>query len=233
MRQFSEIYAQAAERKGGEATLEALVAEHRPRSRAELAAAPDDRWLSQMTRCVFQAGFNWKVIDNKWPGFEAAFHGFEPRINAAMSDDEFDARLKDTRIVRNAQKILSVRHNAQFLVDLAAEHGSAARFFADWPDEDFAGLLEVMKKRAARLSGETAMRFFRFMGRPSYITSRDVSAALIAAGVIDKPPSSRRDLQAVQAAFNAWMAETGRDLTSLSRVLALSTGPEGFGRGSA
>lgn len=112
------------------------------------------------------------------------------------------------------------------------EHGSAARFFADWPDEDFAGLLEVMKKRAARLSGETAMRFFRFMGRPSYITSRDVSAALIAAGVIDKPPSSRRDLQAVQAAFNAWMAETGRDLTSLSRVLALSTGPEGFGRGS-
>lgn len=233
MRQFSEIYAQAAERKGGEATLEALVAEHRPRSRAELAAAPDDRWLSQMTRCVFQAGFNWKVIDNKWPGFEAAFHGFEPRINAAMSDDEFDDRLKDTRIVRNAQKILSVRHNAQFLVDLAAEHGSAARFFADWPDEDFAGLLEVMKKRAARLSGETAMRFFRFMGRPSYITSRDVSAALIAAGVIDKPPSSRRDLQAVQAAFNAWMAETGRDLTSLSRVLALSTGPEGFGRGSA
>lgn len=233
MRKFSEIYAQAAERKGGEATLEALVAEHRPRSRAELAAAPDDRWLSQMTRCVFQAGFNWKVIDNKWPGFEAAFHGFEPRINAAMSDDEFDARLKDTRIVRNAQKILSVRHNAQFLVDLAAEHGSAARFFADWPDEDFAGLLEVMKKRAARLSGETAMRFFRFMGRPSYITSRDVSAALIAAGVIDKPPSSRRDLQAVQAAFNAWMAETGRDLTSLSRVLALSTGPEGFGRGSA
>lgn len=232
MRQFSEIYAQAAERKGGEATLEALVAEHRPRSRAELAAAPDDRWLSQMTRCVFQAGFNWKVIDNKWPGFEAAFHGFEPRINAAMSDDEFDDRLKDTRIVRNARKILSVRHNAQFLVDLAAEHGSAARFFADWPDEDFAGLLEVMKKRAARLSGETAMRFFRFMGRPSYITSRDVSAALIAAGVIDKPPSSRRDLQAVQAAFNAWMAETGRDLTSLSRVLALSTGPEGFGRGS-
>lgn len=233
MRKFSEIYAQAAERKGGEATLEALVAEHRPRSRAELAATPDDRWLSQMTRCVFQAGFNWKVIDNKWPGFEAAFHGFEPRINAAMSDDEFDDRLKDTRIVRNARKILSVRHNAQFLVDLAAEHGSAARFFADWPDEDFAGLLEVMKKRAARLSGETAMRFFRFMGRPSYITSRDVSAALIAAGVIDKPPSSRRDLQAVQAAFNAWMAETGRDLTSLSRVLALSTGPEGFGRGSA
>src|SRR6185436_19750522 len=111
---------------------------------------------------------------------------------------------KDTRIIRNAQKILSVRANAQFLVDLAAEHGSAAKFFAEWPDEDFVGLLEVMKKRANRLSGETAMRFFRFMGRPSFITSRDVTGALIQAGVIEKPPSGKKDLQAVQDAFNAW-----------------------------
>lgn len=146
-----------------------------------------------------------------------------------MSDEEFDLHLKDARIVRNAQKILSVRHNGQFLVDLAAEHGSAARFFADWPDEDFAGLLKVMKERAARLSGETAMRLFRWMGRPAYITSRDVAAALIAAGVIDKPPTSRRDLEAVQSAFNAWAAESGRDFNSMSRVLAFSTGPEGMG----
>lgn len=229
MRTFADIYARAAERKGGEEALEALVAEHKPKSRAELLATPDDRWLATMTRCVFQAGFNWKVIDNKWDGFEAAFHRFDPRINAAMSDEEFDAHLKDARIVRNAQKILSVRHNGQFLVDLAAEHGSAAKFFTTWPDEDFAGLLQVMKARAGRLSGETAMRFFRWMGRPAYITSRDVTAALIAAGVVSKPPTSRKDLDAVQAAFNAWSQESGRDLSSLSRVLALSTGPEGWG----
>ena len=87
-----------------------------------------------------------------------------------------------------------------------------------------------MKKRAARLSGETAMRLFRHMGKASFITSRDVTAALIGAGVIDKPPSSRKDLQAVQDAFNAWARETGRDLTAMSRVLAMSTGPEGWSR---
>ena len=226
MHDFAQIYARAAERKGGPAALEALIAGEAPRSRAELLATPDDRWLAQMTRCVFQAGFNWKVIETKWPGFEAGFHGFEPRINAAMSDEELDAHLKDTGIVRNARKILSVRANAQFLLDLAAEHGSAARFFAEWPDADFVGLLEVMKQRASRLSGETAMRLFRWMGRPAFITSRDVTAALIQAGVIDKPPSGRKDLAAVQAAFNAWAAETGRDLSTMSRVLALSTGPE-------
>lgn len=227
MRSFAGIQARAAERKGGEAALEAQVAEHKAKTPAELAAIADDRWLAQMSKSVFQAGFSWKVIETKWPGFERAFHGFSPAINAAMSDEAFDAHLKDTSIIRNARKILSVRDNAIFLSDLAAEHGSAAAFFAAWPDEDFVGLLEVMKKRAARLSGETAMRLFRQMGKPSFITTRDVTAALIEAGVIDKPPSGRKDLQAVQDAFNAWSRETGRDLTALSRVLALSTGPEG------
>jgi len=230
MRPFSEIWREAAARKGGDAALEALVAEHPVKTSAELAAVPDHRWLAQMSKSVFQAGFSWKVIETKWPGFERAFHAFDPKINAVMSDDELDEHLKDTGIIRNAQKIISVRNNAAFLVDLAHEHGSAAAFFAAWPDSDFIGLLDVMKARASRLSGETAMRLFRFMGKASFITSRDVAAALITAGVVDKPPSGKKDLQAVQAAFNAWAAESGRDLTAISRVLALSTGPEGWGR---
>ena len=225
MQSFDEIYARAAKRRGGKALLEAAVAEHSAKRPDELAAIPDDRWLAEMTRGVFRAGFNWRVIENKWAGFEEAFHGFDPPLNAAMSEDEFDAHLKDTRIIRNAQKVASVSANGQFLVDLAREHGSAARFFADWPDSDFVGLLDLMKKRAARCHGETAMRFFRTMGKPAFITTRDVAAALIEAGVIEKPPSSRKDFQAVQDAFNGWSQATGRTLTALSRVLALSTGP--------
>ena len=225
MQSFDEIYARAAARKGGAAALEAQIAEWPPKPRDQLAAIPDHRWLAEMTRGVFRAGFNWRVIETKWPGFEAAFHAFDPPLNAAMSEEEFDAHLKDTGIIRNAAKVASVRANAQFLVDLAREHGSAARFFADWPDSDFIGLLELMKQRAARCAGETAMRFFRTMGKPSFITTRDVAAALIEAGVIDKPPSSRRDLQAVQDAFNAWSAASGRDLNAVSRVLAMSAGP--------
>jgi 3-methyladenine DNA glycosylase Tag len=226
MRSFEEIYAKAAERKGGPEALERLIAEHRPKSQAELAATPDDRWLAGITRVVFQAGFNWRVVENKWPGFEAAFHGFDPKLNAAMSDDELDAHLKDARIIRNGAKVASVRTNAQFLVDLAKEHGSAAKFFADWPDGDFVGLLDVMKARAVRCAGETAMRFFRNMGKPAFITTRDVSAALVEAGALAKAPTGKKDYQAVQAAFNRWSDESGRDLTVISRVLAMSTGPQ-------
>jgi 3-methyladenine DNA glycosylase Tag len=222
MRSFQEIHAIAAERHGGAAALDAAIAQHRSRPAAELAAIPDDRWLSLASKCVFRAGFNWSVIENKWPGFEEAFHGFDVRWCALMSDEDFDVLLKDRGIVRNAQKINSVRRNGQFFMDLAAEHGSAARFFAEWPDADYAGLLEVLDKRGDRLGGGAGMMFLRFIGRSSFITSRDVAAALIREGVVDKPPSSKRDFRAVQAAFNTWAEQSGRDLTSISRTLAMS-----------
>lgn len=224
MASFRRIYDLAAARKGGAAALEALIEPHHPKTREDIAAIPADRWLSAMTRMVFIAGFRWRVIEVKWPGFEQAFWGFDPHRCAMMSDEDVDALLKDTRIVRNGQKIATVAPNARFLLDLAREHGSAGRFFADWPDEDYVGLLEVLKTRASRLGGESAMRFLRAMGKPSFITSRDVTAALIREGVLEKPPSAKRDLAKVQAAFNGWSEESGRDLTSISRTLALSVG---------
>ena len=224
MKTFDEIWAIAAGRKGGDAALEVLIAPHKPKTREALAATPDDRLLSTMSRHVFQAGFSWKVIENKWPGFEIAFEGFDPRRSAFMSDETFDALLKDTRIVRNAQKILSVRKNGQFLSDLAEAHGSAARFFADWPDEDYAGLLEMLKTRADRLGGAAGMYWARTIGKPSFILSPDVTTALIREGVLDKPASGKRDLRRVQDAFNVWAVESGRDLTSISRALSMSVG---------
>ena len=222
MRDFEAIFALTAARKGGAAALEALLAATAPRSPAEIAATGDDRILAEMTRRIFNAGFSSKVIDDKWPAFEAAFEGFDPRLNAFMSEARFDALLKDRGIVRNAAKIRAVQVNAQLLLDLAEKHGSAARFFADWPDSDLVGLLDLLRKRASHLGGDAAPRFLRGIGKPAFIATSDMAAALIREGVIERPPSGKRDLAAMQAAFNQWSAESGRDLTTISRVLAMS-----------
>ncbi len=219
---FDQLYAIAAGRHGGPQALESLLPV--PKSRDALAAIPDDRWLSEMTRRVFQAGFNWSVVDTKWPGFEAAFEGFEVNRCAMLNDDDLDRLLADPRVVRNGAKIRSVRENAGFLADLAAAHGSAARVFADWPSETFADLLELLKTRGARLGGLTGGLAMRSLGKDSFLLSTDVVAALKREGVIDGPPGSRRAGLAIQAAFNAWMAESGRGLSQISRVLALTVG---------
>ena len=135
MRSFDQLFQIAAARKGGPDAFLAGMPDIK--TTVELKAVPDDRWLSQMARCVFQAGFSWKVIQSKWPGFEEAFDGFQPTRWSMMSDDDLDSLLKDTRVVRHAKKLMSVGENAIFLRDLAAEHGSAAAFFADWPSSDF------------------------------------------------------------------------------------------------
>lgn len=219
MRSFDEVFDIAANRHGGPDALESKL--NKPKSVAELAAMPEDRWLSIISKSVFQAGFNWKVIENKWDGFETAFDGFDVGRCAFMDDDKFDALLLDTRIVRNGTKIATVRDNAAFLLELRDE-GGAGKVLGCWPPTDFIGLLAMLGKRGSRLGGATAQYSMRFAGRDSFILSRDVTARLIAEGVIDKPATSKTALAAVQAAFNTWMDQSGRTLTEISRVLAMS-----------
>ncbi|MBU2113397.1 MAG: DNA-3-methyladenine glycosylase I, partial [Gammaproteobacteria bacterium] len=64
---FARIYQRACERKGGKAALEALLGQNT--SAADLAALPDNLLLGELTKKVFQSGFVWRVVRQKWPGF--------------------------------------------------------------------------------------------------------------------------------------------------------------------
>lgn len=219
MKSFEEIRDLAIARKGKDA-----LAVHMPEPpEVPLAEMSDDRLLAVFTRCIFQAGFNWKVIDNKWPGFEAAFHGFDIGRNAMMSDEDLDLHLQNSAIVRNAAKILTVRDNAVFLSDLAREHGtSAARVIGTWPHSDTIGLYDLLKSRGSRLGGVTGQYALRFAGYGNFILSKSVVAALNMAGVIDGAATSKSALKKVQAAFDAWADESGLSHAEISRTLAFS-----------
>jgi 3-methyladenine DNA glycosylase Tag len=223
MTPFKTIRARAEKRKGGPKALEKLLPA-RPNVRA-LAKLPDDRILSEMSQRVFSAGFSWSVIENKWPGFEKAFLGFKPAKLAFQPDEFWHALLEDKRIVRNGAKIMSVRDNAQFVQEIAREHGSFGKFLSTWPASDEIGLLDVLNKRGSRLGGNTGQMFLRFVGWDGFVTSRDVVACLRDAGIdVAEEVKSKGDLARVQAAFNAWAEETKLPYTHLSRICALSVG---------
>ena len=222
MEKFETIYQRAAKRKGGADALDGLLRSGSPP--VDLAEVSDDRYLAEMTKRIFCAGFVWKVIEHKWPNFEHAFHGFDVDKMAILSDDDLSELAQDERIVRNAQKIQTVRANANFILDIAHEHGSFGHFLAKWPESDQSSLLALLKKRGSRLGGMTAQYFLRFVGKDSFILSTDVVAALVHAGVIDNhKATSAKDQRAIQAAFNQWHEESGRSYTDMSRILAMST----------
>jgi 3-methyladenine DNA glycosylase Tag len=220
---FAALRARAEKRKGGAAALAELLPAFVVNG--ALAKMSDERVLAGMTRRIFCAGFVWRVIDQKWPGFEEAFLGFSPQ-RLAFEPDEFWERLaSDARIVRHGAKIAAVRENALFVRRIAAERGSFGRLLADWPADDEIGLLAFLAKKGARLGGMTGQYFLRFIGWDAFILSRDVAAALREAGVeLSEKANSKRDLAAVQATFSGWARETGLGYAQLSRICAMSAG---------
>ncbi|UDL06229.1 DNA-3-methyladenine glycosylase I [Marinobacter sp. CA1] len=217
---FQSIYQQAAARKGGEAALQALMP--RVATADELAALGDDRYLAEITRCIFKAGFVWRVIDNKWPDFEAAFEGFVPLYWQQVPPDVLEALAQDERIVRNMQKIRTVPDNARMIVEVAQTHGSFGAFLAQWPSSDQVGLLQFLKREGARLGGNSAQYFLRFVGWDGFILSGDVIAGLRREERLDAPPGSKKALVQAQAAFNDWHQETGLPYSHLSRILSFT-----------
>ena len=221
MEKFANIYQRASERKGGDAALKRLMPKVRgPRALGNIS---DDRFLSEMTRCIFQAGFVWRVVNHKWDDFEDVFFGFPPEKIVLLSPDQIDRFCQNPRIIRNRQKVLSVQHNAHFLLDVAREFGSFGKLIGAWPSDDLIGLFAYMKKHGSRLGGMTGQRVLRNMGKDTFVITGDVTRCLQRAGAdITANPVSKRELTLIQAAFNAWHGESGLPYSHISRICACS-----------
>ncbi|MEO5322679.1 DNA-3-methyladenine glycosylase I [Mesorhizobium sp. CC13] len=223
MPDFGKIRARAAERKGGEAVLRSLLGP--VPDNAALAEVPDDRILSTMAERVFAAGFVWRVIEQKWPGFEEAFLHFEPKRLLFQPDDFWHELASDKRIVRNPQKIRSVRDNAAFVDRVSKEHGSFGKFLAEWPADDQVGLTAYLGKHGSRLGGNTGQYLLRWLGWDTFILSQDVVLALRDAGLdIGEAATSKKDLAKIQMQINEWADATRLPRAHISRILSMSIG---------
>jgi 3-methyladenine DNA glycosylase Tag len=221
MERFDSIYQRACERHGGEKALSKLMP--KPRSARSIASTGDDRYLSEMTRCVFQAGFVYRVVNHKWDGFEDVFFGFPPEKIVMLSPDQLELFGQNKRIIRNMQKIIAVQHNAQFVLDVCREHGSFGRFISRWPEQELIDLFAYMKKHGSRLGGMTGQRFLRNMGKDTFILTGDVIRALQRAGAdITAMPNTQWEHKLIQQVFNGWHDESGKPYSHLSRICACS-----------
>ncbi|MEZ9233390.1 DNA-3-methyladenine glycosylase I [Vibrio amylolyticus] len=219
---FDDIYYRSCQRKGGEAALESLLLE--PLSHAQLASISDDRFLAQFTKSIFQSGFVWRVIHNKWPSFEEVFWEFNIEKLLLMPTDMLERKAQDTRIVRNFTKVKTIPANAQMIRNVQREHGSFAKFIANWPEDDIINLWLYLKKHGERLGGNTGPYALRQMGKDTFILTGDIESYLRAQNIIEGGLYSKRSLLAIQRAFNHWQAESDRSLTEISRVIAYGVG---------
>ena len=192
----------------------------------ELRRKGDDRYLSAMTRRIFQAGVQHSMVDAKWPAFEEAFSGFAPEAMARLGPEDIERHMQNPRIIRDRAKLQASPRNARFILDVRQERDEGfGAFIAGWPVDDIIGLWRLLAKRGARLGGRSAAGFLRLAGKDTFLLTSDVVARLAAAGVIAGEPKTQRELRAVQDAFNALRQDSGRPLCQLSSMLALSIHP--------
>ena len=133
---------------------------HAPMPRPE----DDDSYFEQMSKSVFLAGLNWRVIDKKWPDIKRLFANFSIDAVAHFNDNDIDRLLKDDGMIRSVKKITAVVANAQTMQKVEQEFGSFAKYLQDMKAKREDALLKDLHKRFAFLGESTAVIFLFSVG---------------------------------------------------------------------
>jgi 8-hydroxy-5-deazaflavin:NADPH oxidoreductase len=118
--------------------------------------APDDPafFLEHLSRSVFEAGINWRVVEAKWDGIREAFHGFNPAQVAEMPPAEIAAVENDSRVIRNRAKIRATLENAREVLAILHEYGSIRGYLASFSD---AAAAAADMRRRFKFLGDTGV----------------------------------------------------------------------------
>ena len=121
--------------------------------------ADDKGYFEQMTKAIFQAGFSWQVVNNKWSNFQKAFDGFDVDRVAAYGPEDVDRLLSDDGIVRNGRKIEATIANAIQFQAIRDEFGSFAGYLRSLDDLAYRERQKILSKRFKNL-GRTSVFVF-------------------------------------------------------------------------
>ncbi len=217
-----KIFDRAAKRKGGAAQLNLLLGDGN--QDRQLSTVSDDRVLSAFTKKVFQSGFVWRVVENKWPNFETTFFDFNIEKVLMMPEEMLERKASDPKIIRNFNKVKTIKANAQMIFEEQQNGHSFAEFIANWPSENIIGLWAYLKIKGQRLGGNTGPYALRTIGKDTFILSRDIETYFRNHDIVTGGIQSKSSLNAIQESFNQWQKESDYSLSQLSRLIAFATG---------
>ncbi|CAA0081673.1 DNA-3-methyladenine glycosylase 1 [BD1-7 clade bacterium] len=220
MLSFNEIYQLAVQKQGSAEAVESRLPTYL--SDSALRQKSDDRYLSDICLRVFMAGLSRRMVMNKWDEFEKRFFGFNPKRCAFMNADEMEQRMSDAMLIRHLPKMKAIIDNAFMVDEIATKHGSFGNWLADWPQDDTVGLWLYLRKHGGRLGGNSAPIALRICGKDTFLLTDDVIDCLVHQHVIDKKPTAKKDLFALQERMNQWQSESQRPLCEISRIISLA-----------
>ena len=121
---------------------------------------------------TFQAGLSWWAILKKREHFREAFHNFDVKRVAQMTDYDVDILLQNKGIIRNRGKITGAIANARAFIEIQKKVGSFSDFMWSYTDgvpiqNQFEQTRELPQTTALaeQMSNDLKKRGFKYIGK--------------------------------------------------------------------
>ena len=121
-------------------------------------------YLEALSRLVFAAGMNWRVVDAKWDGIREAFVDFDPIKVAKFGPKRIDRLVENEAVIRSRPKIEAVIDNARTIVELDTQHHGFRRYLRS--HSDFDALVADLKREFRFVGDSGAYHFLYIVNEP-------------------------------------------------------------------
>lgn len=144
-----------------------LMAEYHDKEWGRVVRDSRELWETLMLE-GFQAGLSWQTVLRKREGFRKAFHQFDPKRVAKMTDPDIERLMQDPGIIRARAKIHATIQGAKIFVEMEkngedfskwvwALHGKPIKNSGPVPAETEKSkeISKALKKRGFKFVGPT------------------------------------------------------------------------------
>lgn len=90
----------------------------------------DNEFFEQLSHIVFIIGFNYQIVEKRWPGIKKAFGNFDIGKVSGYGDKDFQRIMKSKAMIKNKRKIRFIMENARICKDIQKEFGSVLKWIA-------------------------------------------------------------------------------------------------------
>jgi len=112
-----------------------------------------------LSKAVFNAGFSYQVVNNKWEDIKEVFYDFEPKIISNWTVDEISKALNSPKIIRNSRKVTAIVSNAKVFLDLLNKYRTFENYLKSFREKPYEEKQKILSKQFKWL-GPTGAHFF-------------------------------------------------------------------------
>ena len=124
----------------------------------------DKGYFEILSKAVFNAGFSYQVVRNKWEGIKEVFHDFDPETLSNWTVDEISVALESPKIIRNSKKVIAIVSNAKVFLEIVKQHESFKNYLKSFCDKPYEEKQKIISKQFKWLGPQGAHFFLWSVG---------------------------------------------------------------------